>query len=244
MSRQRLDQRVVEDGLCESRETAQRLIRAGLVLVNGHPAEKPGHGVADDAKVQLKETPRFVSRGGDKLQAALDHFPVEVEGRICLDVGASTGGFTDCLLQHGAAKVYAIDVGRGQLRECLRKDPRVDSRERVNARNLKSADFDPLPSLCVLDVSFISLTKILPAVREVLDVPAELITLIKPQFEAGKSQVEKGGVVRDPAVHENVIHTIQSFGTTACGLTWKGVIPSPLKGPAGNIEFLAYWTLS
>lgn len=244
MPKQRLDQRLVKDELCESREQAQRLIRAGLVIVNGHPSEKPGHAVLDDARVELKERPRFVSRGGDKLKAALDHFSLPVHGQICLDIGASTGGFTDCLLQHGAAKVYAVDVGRGQLRESLRQDDRVDARDRVNARSLQPSDFNPSPSLCVIDVSFISLTKILPAVTEVMASPADLVTLIKPQFEAGRDQVEKGGVVRNPTIHQTVLDTIQSFGTTACRLKWKGVIPSPLKGPAGNIEFLAHWTLA
>ena len=241
MPKQRLDQLVVEQGLCESREMAQRMIRAGQVSVNGHPASKPGHSIAIDSDIQVKERPRFVSRGGEKLLAALDHFPVTVEGRTCLDVGASTGGFTDCLLQHGAEFVYAIDVGRGQLHDRIQRDPRVESRERVNARALSADDFPSPPSLCVIDVSFISLTKILPAVKEVLNKPAELITLIKPQFEAGRDQVERGGVVRDSTVHEQVIQTVKTFGTEQCGLTWEGIIPSPLKGPAGNVEFLAHW---
>lgn len=238
----RLDQLLVSRGLCESREQAQRLIRAAKVLVNGHPAAKPGHSVDPDVDILIKTPPRFVSRGGEKLLAALQAFPVEIQGRVCLDVGASTGGFTDCLLQHGASKVYAIDVGRGQLHDRLLRDPRVISREQVNARVLNAHDFPEPLDLAVIDVSFISLTKILPAVRQVINEGAPLITLIKPQFEAGREQVERGGVVRDPAVHQSVQERVRSFGEQEARFHWNAIIPSPLTGPAGNIEFLAWWT--
>lgn len=202
---------------------------------------KPGHRVPEEIDIHIRETAPFVSRGGEKLQGAFDEFGFSVRDRICVDVGSSTGGFTDCLLQHGAARVYAVDVGKGQLDWSLRNDPRVAVMEEVNARYLKPGDFDPPPDFAVADVSFISLTKILPAVTHVLAEHAELVTLIKPQFEAGREKVGKGGVVRDPAVHEETVDKIRSFGEKELGLVCKGVCTSPLKGPAGNIEFLAYW---
>jgi 23S rRNA (cytidine1920-2'-O)/16S rRNA (cytidine1409-2'-O)-methyltransferase len=238
----RLDQLLVQRSLADSREKAQRLVLAGAVRVNGQVADKPGHTVLDAPETLLTvDSPeKFVGRGGQKLEKALDVFPITVTGRICLDVGASTGGFTDCLLQRGAVRVYAVDVGRGQLDWRLRNDPRVVLREGVNARYLKPGDLPEPVSLCVVDVSFISLTKILPAVIPLM-VPGDLVTLIKPQFEAGPDQVGKGGVVRDPAVRERVVDGIRLFGGGLPGLQWQDHCESPIKGPAGNVEFLAWW---
>jgi len=237
----RLDQLVVDRGLAESREKAQRLIRAGQVRLQGVPLTKPGRPVDPEGTLTVDAPPPFVSRGGQKLQAAFDAFALDVQGAVCLDVGASTGGFTDCLLQHDAARVYAVDVGKGQLDWRLRNDPRVEVREGVNARYLEADAFDPRPRFACADVAFISLTLILPAMTRTLVPASTLVTLIKPQFEAGRDQVGKGGVVRDPAVHQAVIEKIRRFGTETLGLTWCGCVPSPLKGPAGNTEFLAHW---
>ncbi len=241
--KRRLDQILVARGLAESREKARRLILAGEVRVMGRVADKPGSLVADDPglEIAVREPDRFVSRGGWKLERAFEIFPICVEGRIGLDVGASTGGFTDCLLQHGAVKVYAVDVGHGQLDWRLRRDPRVVAMEGVNARYLKPGDFPERPSVAVVDVSFISLTNVLPAVTSVLDSGGELVTLIKPQFEAGRRLVEKGGVVRKPEVREAVVERIRRFGTEKLGLEWVGACESPLRGPAGNVEILAWW---
>ncbi|HBA83448.1 MAG TPA: TlyA family rRNA (cytidine-2'-O)-methyltransferase [Verrucomicrobia bacterium] len=241
MSSMRLDQLLVARGLVESREKAQRLIRAGKVRVGGRPAAKPGHEYPDDAILEVEAPERFVSRGGEKLEEAFRQFQPAVEGLVCLDVGASTGGFTDCLLQHGAARVYAVDVGKGQLHWKIRTDPRVVVFEGVNARFLEARSLPETPVFVVIDVSFISLTKILPAVTQVLAAGGHIVSLIKPQFEAGRNQVEKGGVVRDPAVHERVIETVRAFGVQSAGLEFLGVCRSPLLGPAGNVEFLAYW---
>lgn len=243
MTKERFDHVVVQRGLAESREKAQGLIRAGQVLVNGQVLAKPGHSIAADAVIEVKAQPRFVSRGGDKLQGAFEAFHISVTGLVCLDAGASTGGFTDCLLQHGAAKVYAVDVGKGQLHWKLRNDPRVVVLEEVNARHLRPAQIPERPAFACVDVSFISLTKVLPAVIAVLQRPAELVTLIKPQFEAGRAEVGKGGVVRDPAVHQAVIARVRAWGSEQPGLAWQGVCESPIKGPAGNVEFLAHWRL-
>lgn len=240
-TRKRLDLLLVERGLAESREKAQRLILAGQVRVDGQPQSKPGHTFATDARLDLLAPERFVSRGGEKLEAAFAAFGLQIAGMVCMDVGASTGGFTDCLLQHGATRVYAIDVGRGQLHPKLATDPRVVVRDQVNARHLKSADLPEQPVFAVVDVSFISLTKVLPAVVAALAPAAELVTLIKPQFEAGRERVERGGVVRDPAVRQQVIDRVRDFGVNDLGLTWRGCCPSPLPGPAGNVEFLAWW---
>ncbi len=242
MRGERLDQALVNRGLSESREKAQRLIRTGRVRVNDEVRSKPGQPVPDDAVIIITETDPFVSRGGEKLQAALDHFPLAIDGRICADIGASTGGFTDCLLQRGAAHVYAVDVGKGQLHWQLRKDERVTVMEGINARHLPPDAFDPKPTLAVIDVSFISLSLILPAVGAACAAGSDIITLIKPQFEAGRDQVGKGGVVRDSAVHEQVIDRIRRFGMMEHGWIWHGHCPSPILGPAGNREFLAHWT--
>ncbi|MEI8243847.1 MAG: TlyA family RNA methyltransferase [bacterium] len=236
----RLDNLVVARGGAESKEQAQRLILAGLVRVNGHPATKAGHKFPDDAVVEVEARPRFVSRGGDKLEGAFSAFRLDVTGKDCLDVGASTGGFTDCLLQHGAARVVALDVGHDQLHWKMRQDPRVTVIEGFNARRLTAADLPFQPRFAVVDVAFISLRLILQPMMEVLAPGSELVSLIKPQFEAGREQAP-GGVVRDPAVRQAVVAAIRAFGEGHAGLTWLGVVPSPLPGPEGNIEFLAHW---
>jgi 23S rRNA (cytidine1920-2'-O)/16S rRNA (cytidine1409-2'-O)-methyltransferase len=241
MPKTRLDVLLVERGLCESREKAQRLILAGHVRVNGETRIKASLELPPESAVSLDAPDRFVSRGGEKLEAAMAQFQLDASGRICADIGASTGGFTDCLLQRGAARVYAVDVGRGQLHWKLQGDPRVVRMEGVNARHLDPARFPDRPSLVTVDASFISLTLILPAVTQVLSRPGDLVTLIKPQFEAGRDDVGKGGVVRDPAVHRRVVEQVRSFGSEGLGLEWKGVCESPLLGPAGNKEFLAWW---
>jgi len=219
------------------------LIRAGLVRVADQPATKPGHLYPEDGRIDVESLPRFVSRGGEKLDAALEHFDVSVTGRIAIDIGASTGGFSDCLLQRGAARIYAVDVGKGQLHWNLRQDDRVTVFEGVNARHLEPAWFQPSPEIAVVDVSFISLTKILPALTTVVTSPATAVTLIKPQFEAGREHVGKGGVVRDAAVHRAVVDGVRTFGEKELGWSWRGVCPSPIRGPAGNVEFLACWSI-
>ena len=242
MKKIRLDQLLVEKGLAESREKAKRLILAGRVTVDGHASPKPGHPLAPDHKVEIIETERFVSRGGDKLEGAMETFPIELSDKVCLDIGSSTGGFTDCMLQHGASKVYAVDVGKGQLHWKLREDPRVVVMEEVNARYLTLSDLPEAADFASIDTSFISLTNILPAVTGLLKPGGEIVSLIKPQFEAGKDAVNKGrGVITDPAIHEEVISKIRIFGTETLHLNWLGITTSPLKGPKGNIEFLAFW---
>jgi 23S rRNA (cytidine1920-2'-O)/16S rRNA (cytidine1409-2'-O)-methyltransferase len=226
--------------LAESKEQAQRLILAGVVRIAGHPATKAGHKYAPDIALTVDAPPRFVSRGGEKLEGAFQTFPLLVTGLDCLDVGASTGGFTDCLLQHGAARVVALDVGRDQLHGKIRLDPRVTVIEGFTARHLTAADIPYRPQFAVVDVAFISLKLILPPLAEVLLPGAEVITLIKPQFEAGRAQAP-GGVVRDPAVREAVVTAIRTFGETVVKLRWLAVTPSPLLGPEGNVEFLAHW---
>lgn len=233
----RLDVLLAERKLAPSREAARRMIMAGEVRVEGAIRDKPGMRVPRNAALDVQQAPRFVSRGGDKLAGALAAFLVAVEGRVCADVGASTGGFTDCLLQHGAARVYAIDVGYGQLDYRLRSDPRVVVMERTNARYVEALA-EPV-GLVVVDASFISLRYLLPVIRGWLSDDADLITLIKPQFEAGKAHVGKGGVVRDPAVHARVLRDVLT-AAQADGYAVRGLTVSPLKGPAGNIEFLAW----
>jgi len=239
--RQRLDQLLVERGLAESRSKAQRLILAGAVRADGQPVSKPGQEFPAKAVLSVDAPERFVGRGGEKLEKAFKVFALDIRDKICIDVGASTGGFTDCLLQHGAAKVFAVDVGKGQLHWKLRNDPRVVVMENVNARYLRPADLPEPADFAVMDVSFISLTKVLPAVKDIIRPAALIITLIKPQFEAGRKEVGRGGVVRDAAVHERVVTKIRAFGETELGLVWRGVCESPIRGPAGNIEFLACW---
>jgi 23S rRNA (cytidine1920-2'-O)/16S rRNA (cytidine1409-2'-O)-methyltransferase len=235
----RLDQLLVLRGLSSSREKAQRSIMAGQVLLAGQKAEKPGTRVADDAVVEILAGEKYVGRGGLKLEAALDHFQIPVAGRAGLDIGASTGGFTDCLLQRGAASVHSTDVGHGQIDWRLRNDPRVTVREGVNARFLTTADTGGLVDICVADVSFISLTLILPAAFALLSPTADMVVLIKPQFELTPDKVAKGGVVRDPAFHEEAVEKIRAF-VGAAGRRWQGVIESPITGREGNIEFLAH----
>ena len=240
-TRQRLDQLLVERGLAESRARAQRLILAGAVRADNQPVFKPGQEFPAKVVLAVDVPERFVGRGGEKMEKAFEVFALEVRNIICLDVGASTGGFTDCLLQHGAAQVFAVDVGKGQLHWKLRQDPRVVIMDQVNARYLKPGDLDAVPAFAAVDVSFISLTKVLPAVNNILCRGAVLVTLIKPQFEAGREEVGRGGVVRAVAVRERVVAKIRAFGQTELGLLWRGVCESPIRGPAGNIEFLACW---
>jgi len=238
--KQRLDQLVVARGLAESREQAQGMILAGDVRVAGQVATKAGHAFADDVVIEVAAKPRFVSRGGEKLEGAFAAFNLNVAGLDCLDVGASTGGFTDCLLQHGASRVIALDVGHGQIHWKIQQDPRVTVIEKFNARFLTAADLPYPPHFAVVDVSFISLRLILPPLLTVLPVGAECVTLIKPQFEAGRKDAPRG-VVRDPAVRQAVVDAIRTFGETMAGGQWLGVVASPLPGPEGNIEFLAHW---
>ena len=234
----RLDQLLVERGLAPSREKARALVLAGQVLLNGQRADKAGRSVPDDSRLELLEPPPYVSRGGLKLEAALEHFHISVDGRICLDVGSSTGGFTDCLLQHGAARVYAIDVGTGQLDWKLRNDPRVIVHERVNARYLSAREVPEPVSLAVADVSFISVTMILPAIAPLLSDGAEMVILVKPQFELEKHQVGKGGIIRDPALHLRACQRIEK-AVEQLGFR-TAIIPSPILGAEGNQEFLLY----
>lgn len=239
----RLDQLLVERGLCASREQAQRAVLAGRVRLNGRPAPKPGTRVRPADAVELEAGEKFVSRGGHKLEHALDLFALEVAGARVLDVGASTGGFTDCLLQRGAVHVTTVDVGRGLLAWKLRQDPRVTCHEGVNARQLAPATFGegwrPF-DLAVADCSFISLRLVLPAVAPLVRPGGRIVALIKPQFEAGRAEADRGrGVIADPAVHARVLAEFEVFTTTLPGWRWRGVTESPLRGPAGNVEFLA-----
>jgi 23S rRNA (cytidine1920-2'-O)/16S rRNA (cytidine1409-2'-O)-methyltransferase len=247
MARPRLDQALVQQGLCPSREQAKRLILAGQVLVNDQPGLKPGSLIPLDAILRVKEPPRYVSRGGLKLEGALNHFQIDVTGLIALDVGASTGGFTDCLLQHGATSVHAVDVGHGQLAWKLRQDPRVVVLERTNARELTPAHFAPGATpfdVVVVDCSFISLRRILPPVPGLLRPGGHILALVKPQFEAGKAEADRGaGVISDPAVHARVLTELEAFVHAELPtLRWLGHVESPLLGPAGNREFLAHIT--
>jgi len=241
--RQRLDLELVERGLAASRQQAQQLIRSGRVRSGTTVLDKPGVAVTASLPLAVEHPPRFVSRGGDKLVAALEALPIVLEGRICLDGGISTGGFSDCLLQHGAARVYGIDVGYGQTAWSLRTDPRVVLRERTNLRHLEPAELydasDPWPDLAVADVSFIALARVLPAIRRLLRRPAEAILLVKPQFEVGPGRVGKGGVVRDPAAHVDAIAGVIG---AAAELDWEaaGLVGSPITGPAGNHEYLLW----
>lgn len=240
--KKRLDQAIVEAGLVSSREKAKRLIMAGEVRVNGHPARKASDRVAESDVLETAAPEKYVSRGGLKLEHALQAFAVSVRDRVAVDLGASTGGFTDCLLQHGAARVYAVDVGQGQLAWKLRQDPRVVVMEKTNARRLTPAGF-PAPfqpvDLVVIDCSFISLTKIIPPAVALLRESGNIVALIKPQFEAGKREADRGrGVISDPRVHERVLDELRRFVDSIPGLDWRNQTESPIRGPAGNIEFL------
>ncbi|WP_448515281.1 TlyA family RNA methyltransferase [Parathermosynechococcus lividus] len=243
-AKERLDVLLVERHLCESRQQAQRWIRAGEVQVNHVPIDKPGTLVAIDATIQIKARSPYVSRGGEKLAHALATFAIVVRDRVCLDGGISTGGFTDCLLQAGAKRVYGVDVGYGQVAWQLRQDPRLVLKERTNLRHLTAADLyapeDPRPDLGVVDVSFISLTKVLPALWHLLLPPRELIALIKPQFEVGRDRLGKKGVVRDDDAQRDAVAQVIAAAAQQ-GWTCLGLTLSPLLGPAGNQEFLAHF---
>ena len=244
-SKSRLDQLLVSRGLFESREKAQRAVLAGQVRVEGQKIDKPGTAVYEDSALETQPRERYVGRGGIKLEGALAHFQIDPTGSVCLDIGASTGGFTDCLLQHGASRVYAYDVGHGQLDWKIRSDPRVVVREKLNARYLQPTDLPEPVSLCVIDVSFISLTLILPPAANVLasgdrSLPATILALIKPQFELERAAVGRGGIVRDEASHVRAVEKVRGFVETALrGWRWTGVMDSPILGTEGNKEFLA-----
>ncbi len=245
MKGQRIDLLLVERGLAESREKAQAIIMAGEVLADEQKVDKPGHRVRSDAEIRLLGIPpKFVSRGGQKLEGALDQFGIDVTGKVCADIGASTGGFTDCLLQRGAAKVYAVDVGAGQLHWNIRQDERVIVRERVNARYLTREILPEPPGFACCDVSFISATLILPVLAPLLLPEASLVVLVKPQFEVGKGQVGKGGIVRDPDLHRAAVEKVrQSLETSGFGRTAE--MESPILGAEGNREFLLHaWDLN
>lgn len=243
MAKVRLDVHLYENGLVESRSVAQRLVMAGEVLINGEKALKPSQKIDDDAKIEIIRRPKFVSRGGEKLEAGLSHFGFsDLSGYVCVDVGASTGGFTDCLLQLGAKKVYAVDVGYGILHWKLRNDPRVVVMERTNARNIEA--FPDSIDLVTVDASFISLKILLPVIKGWLSRKSQVVALIKPQFEAGRKDAAKGaGVIRDHEVHKKILEEVLSYALNE-GFDIKGLIRSPLKGPKGNIEFLCHLTFS
>jgi len=243
VKRERIDKLLVSKGLAESRTKAHAMVMAGIVLVNEQRVEKPSDQFLLDVSIRIKDADnpasKYVGRGGLKLEAALREFQVAVKGLTCLDVGASTGGFTDCLLQHGAVRVFAVDVGHNQIDWRLRQDPRVEVREGVNARYLQTDSFPTKFDLIVVDVSFISLTKVLPALVPLLKSDdGKLIALIKPQFEVGKGEVGGGGIVKDPTQHQRVVQEVNEFAGTI-GLLPQQVIESPIRGAEGNVEFLA-----
>jgi 23S rRNA (cytidine1920-2'-O)/16S rRNA (cytidine1409-2'-O)-methyltransferase len=242
VKRERIDKLLVSKGLAESRTKAQAMVMAGVVLVNEQRVEKPSDQFSPEVTIRIKDADnpaaKYVGRGGLKLEAALHDFKIDVRGFVCLDVGASTGGFTDCLLQRGAARVIAIDVGHNQLDWRLRQDPRVEVREGVNARYLQPDDFPTRFDLVVVDVSFISLTKVLPALGPLLKIGGRLIALIKPQFEVGRGEVGSGGIVRDSDQHKRVIEEVNHCAR-GLGLTPQQMIESPIRGTEGNLEFLA-----
>jgi 23S rRNA (cytidine1920-2'-O)/16S rRNA (cytidine1409-2'-O)-methyltransferase len=241
MPRERLDLLLVQRGLTPTREQAKRLILAGEVLVADQPCTKPGTLFQDDVILRVKDPPRFVSRGGLKLEGALIHFGIDVAGLTAIDVGSSTGGFTDCLLQRGVVKVFAFDVGTNQLVWKLRSDPRVVSREQFNVRHLVAADVGEPLDLLVADVSFISLTLVLPPVFPLLKPGAHGVVLVKPQFELQREDIGRGGIVRDPALHQRACDKIESFIRAQPDLEWRGLIESSIQGTDGNREFLAWF---
>ena len=240
MRKDRLDALLMNRGMCESREQGKRLVLAGEVKVDGHMIDKPAERFGEDAVVEIKEKPRFVGRGGLKLEGALIHFGIDVTGWTCLDVGASTGGFTDCLLQRGAVKVHAVDVGTNQLVWKLRNDSRVVVREKFNARHMEVSDLGEQVRLAVMDLSFISLTKVLPAVFRVIEEKGEVVCLIKPQFELEREDVGKGGIVRDEVLRERAVEKIRRFITEEHRREWRGVVPATISGTDGNQEYLAW----
>lgn len=244
MKRERIDKLLVERGLADSRTKAQAMVMAGVVLVDEQRVEKPSHQIDPHSSIRIKgnddPTSRYVGRGGLKLEAALREFEIDVVGLNCLDVGASTGGFTDCLLQNGAQRVTAIDVGHNQIDWRLRNDPRVEVREGVNARYLQPEDFPQLFDLAVMDVSFISATKVLPAIVPLIAPGGAIVTLIKPQFEVGRGEVGGGGIVRDPAQRQRVIEEVNE-AARELGLQVVNVIESPIQGAEGNVEYLALY---
>ena len=239
--KERLDKLLVEKGLTASRQRAKGLIMAGSVWVGGGKVTKVGAEFPVDIEVEVKESPlrKYVSRGGLKLEAAIKEFGLSIQGKVCLDVGASKGGFTDCLLQNGAKKVYALDVGYGQLDWKLRNDPKVINIEKTNIRYFDGKEIKNSIDLATIDVSFISLDKVLPKVKELIGKKGEIVSLIKPQFEAGREKVQRGGVVKDRKVHQEVIGKIKLLAR-GLGLEVKGLIISPIKGPAGNVEYFIY----
>ncbi len=243
MKKDRIDALLVARGLCDSREQAKRLVLAGEVRSGDRIIDKPSTKLAEDAPLEIKEKPRFVGRGGLKIEGALDSFQIDPTGWVCIDVGASTGGFTDCLLQRGAIRVHAVDVGTNQLVWKLRNDPRVIVKEQFNARHMVPADIGEKCRLAVMDLSFISLTKVLPAVFSVLEGGGSVVCLIKPQFELRREDIAKGGIVRDPALHERAVEKIRHFVTTEFGCEWRGLVPSTITGMDGNQEFLAWITI-
>ncbi|MEP6537556.1 MAG: TlyA family RNA methyltransferase [Bryobacteraceae bacterium] len=237
-AKKRVDQLVVELGLADSRQKAQALILAGEVTVNGQRAEKAGQTVAADSAIAVGQAAQYVGRGGLKMRAAIEHFRIDVQGKVCIDVGSSTGGFTDCLLQNGALRVHAVDVGTNQLDWKLRSDPRVVVHEQLNARYLKPEDIGELCEIAVCDVSFISVTLILPALPAVLRENAEMVILVKPQFEVGRDDVGKGGIVRDPELHDAVCRKLEN-AVQQLGFQTE-IIDSPILGAEGNREFLLH----
>lgn len=238
--KERLDVLLVSRGLAASREKAKAVIMAGQVYVKGQKEDKAGSMFDAEAEIEVRgNTLKYVSRGGLKLEKAMECFGVEIEGKVCMDVGSSTGGFTDCMLQNGAVKVYSVDVGHGQLDWKLRNDPRVVCMEKTNIRYVTPEDIEAAPEFASIDVSFISLTKVLGPVRELLTPEGEIVSLIKPQFEAGREKVGKKGVVRDPAVHQEVINKVVAFAHSL-GFETKALEYSPIKGPEGNIEYLLW----
>lgn len=238
--KERLDVLLVSGGFAESREKAKAMIMEGLVFVNGEREDKAGASFPTDVSIEVRgQTLKYVSRGGLKLEKAMSHFGLSLSGKVCMDVGASTGGFTDCMLQNGAVKVYSVDVGRGQLAWKLRQDPRVVCMEKTNIRYVVPEDIGEAVSFASIDVSFISLTKVLGPVRELLLPKGEVVCLIKPQFEAGREKVGKKGVVREPETHLEVIETVMSYAG-ALGFGRKHLDFSPIKGPEGNIEYLLH----
>ncbi|MEJ6646246.1 MAG: TlyA family RNA methyltransferase [Akkermansiaceae bacterium] len=240
MAKERVDSMLVARGLCDSREQAKRLIMAGEVFTESDRVAKPSQKMSDEVVLRVRDRPKYVGRGGFKIEGALKEFGIDPTGWICADLGASTGGFTDCLLQEGATKVHALDVGTNQLVWKLRSDERVVSKERFNARNLVVEDIGERVNLVVMDLSFISLTKVLPAAFGILEEGGSVISLIKPQFELSRGEVGKGGIVREPELHEKAVEKIKKFVTEDLRREWVGLMTSPITGTDGNVEFLAW----